>query len=182
MAGLLLGAGLCLVLWAVTSPPLPSRSGRWRPALTDLLTQAGAHGVTPGALLALCGATAIVVGLLVTAVTGTPAIAACFGAMAGWAPLALVRSRARARRQALRGLWPDVVDHLASGIRAGLSLPEALAQVGERGPVELRPAFVAFAEDHRVTGRFEESLDALKARLAAEAAPVIEAELVMNAS
>jgi tight adherence protein B len=63
-------------------------------------------------------------------------------------------------------LWPDVVDHLASGIRAGLSLPEALAQVGERGPAELRPAFLAFAEDHRVSGRFDESLDALKARLA----------------
>ncbi|WP_372594085.1 type II secretion system F family protein [Actinotalea sp.] len=166
VAGLLLGAGLCLLLWAATSEPAPPRRSRWRPALADLLAQAGAPGVTPSGLLALCASTGLAVGLLVTALTGTPAIAACFGAMAGWAPLALVRSRARARRAALRGLWPDVVDHLASGIRAGLSLPEALAQVGERGPVELRPAFLAFAEDHRVTGRFEESLDALKARLA----------------
>lgn len=166
VAGLLLGAGLCLLLAAASSAPVHGRRSRWRPALEDLLAQAGAPGVTPAALLTLCVATAAVVGLLVAALTRTPAIATCFGAMAGWAPLALVRARARTRRSALRGLWPDVVDHLASGIRAGLSLPEALAQVGERGPVELRPAFLAFAEDHRVSGRFDESLDALKARLA----------------
>ncbi len=166
VAGLLLGAGLCLLLVAATSEPAPARRSRWRPALEDLLAQAGAPGVTPVALVTLCLATAAIVGLLVAGLTRTPAIAACFGAMAGWAPVALVRTRARARRSALRGLWPDVVDHLASGIRAGLSLPESLAQVGERGPVELRPAFVAFAEDHRVSGRFDESLDALKARLA----------------
>jgi len=59
-----------------------------------------------------------------------------------------------------------VVDNLASGIRAGLSLPEALGQVGERGPVELREPFRAFAADYRATGRFGNSLDALKNRLA----------------
>jgi len=166
VAGLLLGAGLCLLLWSATSDPAPARRSRWRPALTDLLAQAGASGVTPAALLGLCALSALVVGFLVAALTGTPAIAACFATMAGWAPYALVRTRARSRRAALRGLWPDVVDHLASGIRAGLSLPEALAQVGERGPVELRPAFLSFAEDHRVSGRFDESLDALKSRLA----------------
>ncbi len=166
VAGLLLGAGLCLVLASLSTEPLGARRSRWRPALEDLLAQAGAPAVTPAALLSLCLVTATVVGLLVAALTGTPAIAACFGAIAGWAPVSLVRGRARSRRSALRGLWPDVVDHLASGIRAGLSLPEALAQVGERGPVELRPAFLAFAEDHRVSGRFDESLDALKARLA----------------
>ncbi len=166
VAGLLLGAGLCLALWAATSEPTPRRPARWRPALSDLLAQAGAPAVTPGALLALCALTAALVGAVLVALTRTPAIAVCFAAMAGWAPIALVRARARARRAAVRALWPDVVDHLASGIRAGLSLPEALAQVGERGPVELRPAFLAFAEDHRVSGRFDESLDALKARLA----------------
>ena len=48
----------------------------------------------------------------------------------------------------------------------GLALPEAVAQIGERGPVELREAFTAFAEDYRATGRFGECLDLLKARLA----------------
>ncbi len=47
-----------------------------------------------------------------------------------------------------------------------MSLPDALAALGVRGPEPLRPAFDAFALDYQVTGRFGESLDRLKARLA----------------
>jgi len=76
-----------------------------------------------------------------------------------------VRMRARRRRASLRELWPDAVDNIASAVRAGLALPEALVQLGRRGPEELRPAFQAFAEDYRATGRFHDSLDQLKERL-----------------
>jgi tight adherence protein B len=65
----------------------------------------------------------------------------------------------------MRDLWPDAVDNISSGVRAGLALPEALAQLGQRGPQELRPAFRAFAEDYRATGRFHDCLDRLKERL-----------------
>ena len=47
-----------------------------------------------------------------------------------------------------------------------MALPEALAQLAVRGPEELRPAFAAFAEDYRLTGRFPDCLDRLKERLA----------------
>ncbi|MGF1660961.1 MAG: type II secretion system F family protein, partial [Kineosporiaceae bacterium] len=70
------------------------------------------------------------------------------------------------RRAGLRELWPDVVDNLTSAVRAGLSLPEALAQVAERGPEPLRRPFARFARDYRATGRFSESLAALKESLA----------------
>jgi len=167
VAGLLLGSGLCLLLWALTSdPPTRRRRPRWAEALEDVLVQAGASGVSPAGLLGTSLVVGLLTWLLAVGLTRTPAIATCFALMAAVAPLALVRGRARRRRAALRGVWPEVVDHLASGIRAGLSLPEALGQLGERGPVELRPAFTAFAEDYRVTGRFGECLDALKARLA----------------
>lgn len=167
VAGLLLGAGLVLVMWALTSEPGAAHdTGRWQQTLADLLVQAGAPQVTPAALLGTCTAAAAVVWAAAAALTGAAAIATCFALIAGYAPVALVRARARRRRAALRGLWPDVVDHLASAIRAGLSLPEALGQLGERGPEELRAPFAAFAEDYRVTGRFAECLDALKARLA----------------
>jgi tight adherence protein B len=86
--------------------------------------------------------------------------------MAGRAPLSWVHARARKRGGYLRDAWPEAVDNLASGIRAGLSLPEALAKLGDRGPEQLRPAFAAFGQDFRATGRFEDCLDALKARLA----------------
>lgn len=167
VAGLLLGAGLVLVMWAITSEPGQVHgTSRWQQTLADLLVQAGAPQVTPTALLGTAAGVAGVVWLTAAALTQAPAIATCFALIAGYAPVALVRARARRRRAALRGLWPDVVDHLASAIRAGLSLPEALAQLGERGPEELRAPFAAFGEDYRVTGRFTECLDALKARLA----------------
>ncbi|HWS59053.1 MAG TPA: type II secretion system F family protein [Actinotalea sp.] len=167
VTGLLLGAGLCLLLWAASSPPpAPGPRARRLDSLADVLVQAGAPGVSPAALLGTCVGAGVATWLLAVGLTRTPAIATCFALMVAYAPLALVRGRARRRRAALRGVWPEVVDHLASGIRAGLSLPEAIGQLGERGPVELRAAFTAFAEDYRVTGRFGECLDALKARLA----------------
>lgn len=167
VTGLLLGAGLCLLLWACTSPP-PNRSRRprWTAELADLLVHAGAPGVSPAGLLGACGALATITFLAVAGVSRSPAIAFCFAVPAGYAPVAMIRSRARRRRLALRGVWPEVVDHLASGIRAGLSLPEAVGQLGERGPEDLRPAFRAFAEDFRASGRFGDCLDLLKARMA----------------
>src|SRR6185312_14998165 len=49
---------------------------------------------------------------------------------------------------------------------AGMSLPEALAQLAVRGPEQLHEPFQTFAEDYRATGRFGECLDRLKVALA----------------
>ncbi|GIG28262.1 type II secretion system F family protein [Cellulomonas marina] len=167
LTGLLLGAGLACVwssLWvrparAVRHDGVPAR---WQ----DALVQAGMAGVRPGHVAAAGAVLGLVTALVVLAAVRVPAVAACFGAFAAAVPVLVVQGRARRRRTRVRALWPDVVDHLASAVRAGMTVPEALAQVGERGPAELRAPFVAFAEDHRATGRFTESLDALKARLA----------------
>jgi tight adherence protein B len=168
VVGLVLGAGLFCVWWSCWTPPppRPRTRGGWTARVQDLLVQAGAPTVTPSALVGASVATALLVGAGASALTRAPAVAACFAVIAGAGPGALVRARARRRRTALRDVWPEVVDHLASGVRAGLSLPEAVSQLGERGPVEVRDAFRAFAEDYRATGRFGPCLDALKERLA----------------
>lgn len=134
--------------------------------LADDLAQAGYRGIGPRLLLAACGIAFLLIFLTVTALTGVPAIALCFAVMAGWVPVAVVRVRARSRRAHLRDLWPDAVDNVTSAVRAGLALPEALAQLSVRGPEELRPAFADFASDYRTTGRFNDCLDRLKDRLA----------------
>jgi tight adherence protein B len=165
--GLLLGAGLFCMWWSFWEPvERSSRRTRRSAVVQDLLVQAGAPSVTPAALYGASAALALVVLLTGLAVTRSPVIALCFAVMAAVAPEALVRVRARKRRRDLREVWPEVVDHLASGVRAGLSLPEAVAQLGERGPAELREEFARFAADYRATGRFGECLDLLKARLA----------------
>ena len=100
-----------------------------------------------------------------SAVSGAPPVGAAFAVLAAYGPVALLRGRARRRQRERAELWPDVVDDLASGVRAGMSLPDALTRVGERGPAALREAFVAFGTEYQATGRFGACLDHLKAAL-----------------
>jgi tight adherence protein B len=166
--GLVLGIGLFCIWWSFwprqESTGKPSRVGLVD-RLSDELAQAGYDAVTPRSLLGACLIAFALIFLVGTATTRVIPIALCFALMAGYAPILLVRMRARRRRAVMRDLWPDVVDNIGSAVRAGLALPEALSQLTIRGPEELRPAFAAFAEDYRATGRFQECLDRLKERL-----------------
>lgn len=166
--GIIFGLGVFCIYWSFwpkDERPPRTRDGGFLADLRDHLTQAGYPSVTPGNLVVGSAVLLVLVFLGVMLFVGVVPIALCFALMAGLAPLTLVRSRARARRSKLRDLWPDAVDNITSGIRAGLALPEALAQLALRGPEELRPAFAAFAEDYRTTGRFHDCLDRLKDRL-----------------
>jgi tight adherence protein B len=167
LAGLLFGLGLFLV-WRSFTPRASVRPGRIsrRDRVADLLAQAGIDSVTPTGLVATCAGVGLLALVIVLTVSRSPTIAFAFGVMASYAPVALVRYRARQRRAELRDQWPEAVDNLASGVRAGLSLPEALAQLGIRGPAELRQPFARFGEDYRATGRFYDCLDRLKVALA----------------
>jgi len=168
LIGGVFGVGLLLIWRSGTRKPPPKpRSGPTRTQRTaELLAQAGYPTVRPQQLFAVCAVGGVVVALLVGAVSRSATIAVAFGSFAGYGPIALVKVRRRQRSVELRELWPDVVDNLASAVRAGMSLPEAVAQVSVRGPEQLRPLFREFAEDYRATGRFGESLDRLKAALA----------------
>ena len=166
LVGLGVGVGLLLVWSAFAVPRRPRQAARGPSRVGGLLARAGLGEVAPAALVGLCLGCALVAGLVVQAVTGTPPVSGVFAAMAGYAPLALLAGRARRRQRDFAEVWPEAVDNLASAVRAGLSLPEALGALAVRGPEALRPAFDAFALDYQVTGRFGESLDRLKERLA----------------
>jgi tight adherence protein B len=168
LLGFLFGLGLLLVWRSGTRAPRPETGllAAWGRRRSDLLRQAGIRGVSPPQLLALQGIAALGFAIPVLTLTGTASIACCFAAFGFLAPAALVHRRRRRRSAELRELWPEVVDNLASGIRAGLSLPEAVTAVGQRGPAPLRAPFEQFGADYRVSGRFMESLDRLKDALA----------------
>jgi tight adherence protein B len=168
IVGLMLGLGL-LLIWQsllVGQTPPRRRVRRIRNRLSDMIAAAGLESVTAGQLVSACIGCGVVTTLVAFAVSQTFTVAAVFGVGASYAPLALVRYRARQRRQELRELWPDAVDNLASAVRAGMSLPEALTQLGQRGPETLRRPFIRFGEEYRATGRFSDCLDQLKNRLA----------------
>ncbi|GAA1700842.1 type II secretion system F family protein [Kribbella sp. NPDC056951] len=168
LLGLFFGVGLLLIIATFVAPAEArvAQDGRLVTRSRDLLASAGVEGVTPAAFIGACLVTGLIGLVVMFAVSGAWPVGVVFGLMAGGAPVALVRSRARRRLAEFRELWPDVVDNIASAVRAGLSLSEALAQVGERGPLPLREPFRRFGADYASTGRFAESLDRLKARLA----------------
>lgn len=62
-------------------------------------------------------------------------------------------------------LWPDVVDDLASAIRAGLSLPQAVIELCNSGPEQLRPAFQLCRDQYQATGDFKAGLNLIAKNL-----------------
>jgi len=132
----------------------------------ELLRAAGLPDVGPAQLAGAQVVAALAAGVVAYVVTGSSSVAACFGVFGSLGPVALVRRLRAARARDLRAAWPDVVDNLTSAVRAGMSLPEAVGAIAERGPVALRPAFARFAVDYRATGQFLLCLDRLKDELA----------------
>lgn len=165
LIGLCLGLGLLLIWSAFFLPRTPKQKARRPGRLESLLARAGMASVSANSLLALCAVLGLVVMVVLQAVSSTPPVALVFGLMAGYAPIAVVHGRARKRQREFAEVWPEAVDNLASAVRAGLSLPEGLSALAERGPEPLRPAFEEFARDYQLTGRFSDCLDRLKETL-----------------
>jgi len=165
------GLGAALAGWALTDPRRQpgvgrTRNGRQRAERVQLgVTRSWRSrpwlvAVLSGALV--CAGAAF---FLVATVSRSPVLASAFAVSAAYGPVAYAKSRRRRLRASVRAAWPEVVDDLTSAVRAGLALPEALVQLGRRGPAELRPAFASFGVHYRAGGRLNESLDVLKGLL-----------------
>ena len=167
--GLVLGAGLVLVaspwLWPARTQPEARASGPLE-ALRVRLRQAGLGHLSAGAVLVVSVALGVVTGLIASLLTPVLALGVAAGAAAALLPLSVVSARARARRRATRGVWPDVLDHLVAGLRSGQPLGECVCALATSGPDPTRPAFAAFERDYRATGQLAIALDELKLRLA----------------
>lgn len=162
--GLLLATALILVMMAVrgsgsdgdlhASEHLKPRSSR----LQGMLHRAGLDRISPAIVVAGSALAALVAGMLGAALTGVPMAALLMALAAGAAPALVIRRRARHRSEQARASWPDAVDVMVAGIRAGLSLPDAVTSAAMSGPEPLRPLFAAAAIEHRATGSFDEAM------------------------
>ncbi|WP_435299619.1 type II secretion system F family protein [Timonella sp. A28] len=175
VVGLIAGVGALLIwssLWDV--PTTRTRSITRR--IAQDLNLAGMRGVSVRMFYASVVGLALACAITAYALTQLPAIA-LLGALVGCStPLFIVKNRAHAVREKRIEAWPEVIEHLISGVRAGMSLPEALIHVSVKGPEELREDFTYFARDYRASGRFDQSLLTMKERMADPVADrVIEA-------
>lgn len=175
IVGLAFAVGVLLVLGADRMSPRVARPSR----LTALIIHSGIPRVTPAGVLSACIACVVVIGALTLIVTAVPMAALLAAAVAGGAPLMLLRRRVRQRTAARRAAWPDAVDSLVSGVRAGLALPEAVADLGVRGPEPLRPYFLRFAGEYRATGSFTGALEVLREEMSDPTADRVVAALTV---
>ena len=67
-------------------------------------------------------------------------------------------------RVALSRLWPEIIDHIISGLHSGLSLAETLVGLSQRGPVPTRGTFRACEEVLRAGGDLGETFVIIKDR------------------
>ncbi|HSY16616.1 MAG TPA: type II secretion system F family protein [Jatrophihabitantaceae bacterium] len=168
LVGLTFGVGLLLV-WR-SGPRAPARrssaTSSWTRRRAVLLHQAGVSGVGSLQLLGVQALSALIGGALVLLAARTVTVACCFGGFAFFAPLLVLRRARRRRQSMLRELWPEAIDHLASAVRAGMSLPEGIAALAAGGPQALRAPFAEFGAAYRASGKFGDCLDALRDELA----------------
>jgi tight adherence protein B len=166
LLGLLLGVGLLLIWRSGPRAPQPRSAPRAPGRRQRLLAEAGLTGINAAQLLAVQVGLGVLVLVIVLLTTGTVTVSLVFAVFGFALPQLQVKRLALRRRADLREVWPEVVDNLASAVRAGLSLPEALGALAVRGPEVLRPPFARFAAEYRSTGRFGTCLDRLKDGLA----------------
>lgn len=168
--GVIGGLGLLCIWWSLWEQDgVPVRRGitaRVLNGLRDDLIKVGLGTVPPAAVPAICAGLGLLVTAILWAISSAVVPSLTIGIVASILPVLVLRSAARRRTTAMREVWPEAVDHINSAIRAGLSLPEALVQLGRKGPEELQPAFVEFSLDYQASGDFASCLDRLKVRLA----------------
>ena len=108
------------------------------------------------------GISASVSTAVVVLMTRSIVIAIAFGFLAAGIAFVTVRAKNNINEAALIAAWPEVIDHLMSGIQSGLSLTESLAGLSTRGPEVLRPAFTQFKANLYGSGDLNQAIEELK--------------------
>jgi tight adherence protein B len=161
--GLAVGIGVLLIFLSI-SANRPVRAPKENYVGT-LVKSAGLPNVSAGTVYTTMAIAALVTGSIVLIITSIPVVALMGAVGATFVPIFSLKRRSKLRSKALRTSWPDAVDSLASSVRAGMSLPEAVADLSKNGPMSLRYAFVHFSDYYRSTGSFAQALNALQERL-----------------
>lgn len=78
--------------------------------------------------------------------------------------------------------WPEVIDHLISGIQSGMSLTEALTELSVRGPVVMRPLFTTFKRQIIEDGDFDRAIATLSEKFGSHASDQIFEALLISKS
>ena len=134
VCGLVFGIGLVVAVspW-FTPPPAWRPWGPWK-RLREDVSRARIPGLTALRLVALSLAIGSIIALVILAVTGAWPVALIVSVGVAFLPYAWVVSRLGAQAKTVRAAWPEVIDAMVSGVRAGTTLPQVLCDLAEEGP------------------------------------------------
>ena len=133
-------------------------------------------------LIAISAAAGLAVGFAITVMSSSTSIALAFAVMAAVITFTFLFSSEKRRETKFELLWPDVVDHLITGIQSGISLVEALSQLADRGPRELAPYFAEFNRQLRKDGDFTAAITWLQKQFSHYASDQIFEAIILSRS
>ncbi len=108
------------------------------------------------------GVYGLLTALLVLVLTTSLVISATFMLLISSISIVILKRTNSKRYEAMNMAWPEVIDHLITGIQSGLSINESLAGLANRGPEILRPIFRDFSLTMSKSGDFSAALKKLK--------------------
>jgi tight adherence protein B len=173
------GAGVYLLYEGLTNPRPAAAEGRRLRGVEEFLTRAGLHEVTPRDFVAFSLGTGLLTGVLAHALLGWGIVSLIATVLAATTPFLYYAQCHDHRRASLQATLVDAIDQLRDGIRAGLSVQEALAGLARSGPEALRAEFGALVREMRLAG-FERALAGMQERLADPVFDVVAATLSLN--
>lgn len=148
-------------------------SDRWR-TLQGRMAAVGLEGISPAQFVVSSTLVGLCASILTAAVFGFGSAALLVGPIAASIPTLSWRSRRLRRREVAQDAWPRMIDELRVLTGAGgRPVPQALIEVGLRGPQELRPAFESAQREWALTTDFPRMVSILKERLADPTADVV---------
>ena len=126
------------------------------------------------------GISASVSTAVVLLISRSVSIALAFGILASAIAFLAIRTKNNINEAAMTAAWPEVIDHLMSGIQSGLSLTESLAGLSTRGPDVLRPAFTQFKATLYESGDVGQAIQELKSKFAHHGSDQIFEALIIS--
>lgn len=96
------------------------------------------------------------------AMTGSIYIGMAFATLSGFASYQFFKNQIEHRAEQLALVWPEVIDHLISGLYSGLSISEALSDLAYRGPEIIRADFAEYVKEIQSGVNFSTALNNLR--------------------
>ena len=120
--------------------------------------------------------------LVIFSLTASILLASAFSFLAIAFTYIIVRDRKNKLEIEIASSWPEVIDHIVSGIQSGISLSEAMSELAVRGPKVVQPTFQKFKLQLLIDGDFERGIHTLTQHFKSHAADQIFHALLISKS